>query len=100
MNIKRKFFILLLFTFSFILLHSNTVFAKESWNSLNYDVTLNQDGSADIIEKWESNVSNSNTLFKTFDDKSKIENVKVSLIEDEKEIPLEQVNEKMKKKFH
>lgn len=93
MNIKRNFFILLLFTFSFILLHSNTVFAKESWNSLNYDVILNQDGSADIIEKWEINVSNSNTLFKTFDDKSKIENVKVSLIEEEKEIPLEQVNE-------
>ena len=93
MNIKRKLIIMLLFAFSFILLHSNMVFAKETWNSLNYDVTLNQDGSADIIEKWEIYISEANTLFKTFDDKSKIENVKVSLIEDEKEIPLEQVNE-------
>ena len=93
MNIKRKLIIMLLFAFSFILLHSNMVFAKETWNSLNYDVTLNQDGSADIIEKWEIYISEANTLFKTFDDKSKIENVKVSLMEEDKEIPLEQVNE-------
>ena len=76
MKIKRKFIIMLLFAFSFILLNSNTVFARESWNSLNYDVTLNKDGSADIIEKWEIYISEANTLFKTFDDKSKIENDK------------------------
>ena len=93
MKIKRKFIIMLLFAFSFILLNSNTVFARESWNSLNYDVTLNKDGSADIIEKWEIYISEANTLFKTFDDKSKIENVKVSLLKDEKEIPLKQINE-------
>lgn len=52
--------------------------------TLNYDVKLNADGTADVVETWKIYIEDTNTLFKTFKiDKSKykeITDVKVSEI--------------------
>lgn len=51
-------------------------------NTLNYDVKLNADGTADVVETWKIYIEDTNTLFKTFEiDESKykeITNVKVA----------------------
>lgn len=53
-------------------------------NELNYQVQLNADGSADVVENWNIKIKDTNTLFKTFKvDTSKykaITEVEVSLI--------------------
>ena len=52
--------ILILFIL-FLSLFSISVYAGEQeWNSLNYDVTLNEDGSVDIIETWDVDISETN----------------------------------------
>lgn len=52
--------------------------------TLNYDVKLNADGTADVVETWKIYIEDTNTLFKTFEiDKSKykeITDVKVAEI--------------------
>lgn len=35
-------------------------------NSLNFDVQINSDGSMDVVETWNIDISDTNTLFKTF----------------------------------
>ena len=35
-------------------------------NQLNYDITLNKDGSVTIVETWDIYISHTNTLFRTF----------------------------------
>jgi len=40
-------------------------------NKLEYDVTLNEDGSVDVIENWNIWIDDTNTLFKTFEVDSK-----------------------------
>ena len=69
-----------------LFLFNTTSYAgSQSINDLNYEVTLNEDGSANVIETWQVQVSDTNTLFKTFKiDNSKyrkITNVKVQEIE-------------------
>lgn len=64
---------------------SNTSYAgSQTMRNLEYDVQLNEDGSTNITEVWDIRVSDTNTLFKTFDlDTSKygeITDVKVSEI--------------------
>lgn len=49
-------------------------------NSLNYDVQINSDGSMDIVETWNIDIEDTNTLFKTF----KKDNSKYSSITDGK----------------
>ena len=44
-------------------------------NKLDYNITLNEDGSATIVETWNIHVSHTNTLFKTFK-KSTVNDVK------------------------
>ena len=50
-------------------------------NKLKFDVTVNKDGSMDVVETWNIDISHVNTLYKTFEkDKDKfasIENVRV-----------------------
>lgn len=88
--------ILILFIL-FLSLFSISVYAGEQeWNSLNYDVTLNEDGSVDIIETWDVDISETNTMFKEFDlsvGSYFIENVKVTEVIDNEEIPLDQIYE-------
>ena len=85
---KNKFiyFVVTLMTFLFALLFFNTTSyaGSQTLRDLHYDVTLNEDGSADVIETWKIEVYDTNTLFKIFElDDTKygeITNVRVSEI--------------------
>ena len=65
--------------------------------NLNYDVTLNQDGSADVTENWRIRIEDTNTLFKTFEvDKSKykeITNVKVEEVKSSGNVNFTRINQ-------
>lgn len=69
----------LMFLFS-----NNSYAGSQDMQLLTYNVQLNEDGSADVTEKWNITVEDTNTLFKTFElDSTKygeITNVKVSEI--------------------
>ena len=64
-----------------IVLFSGQLFSKKQiMNELDYEITLNEDGSATIVETWDIYISHTNTLFRTFEKSSKfgdIINVKV-----------------------
>lgn len=94
MGIKNKilvtFFTLIFLTLIF---NMNSYAGTQSWNSLDYDVTLNLDGSMNVIETWDIDISNTNTVFKDFDLTSGITDVGVSLIENGEEKRLEEVYE-------
>ena len=63
----KKFFYIFLLVLLWVLLLSNKSFAgTQKWNNLDYDVTLNSDGSMDVCETWDVYVSETNTLFKDF----------------------------------
>lgn len=85
---KVKYFsiIALIFIFTLLLLNTKSYAGSQRLKSLNYDVQLNADGTVDVEEEWNIRVSDTNTLFKTFDLDStkygKITNVKVSDITD------------------
>lgn len=72
--------------FAIFFLNNTSYAGTQSLNNLTYDVELNEDGSVDVTETWDITVTNTNTLFKTFDlDSSKysrITNVTVSEITD------------------
>lgn len=72
----------LAFIFVVFLFNTTSYAGSQKLNSLHYDVTLNLDGTVDVIENWNIRVEETNTLFKTFDtDNSKygeITNVRVS----------------------
>lgn len=65
--------------------------------NLNYDVTLNQDGTADVTETWKIRIEDTNTLFKTFEvDSSKykeITNVKVKEIKSSGDVDFTKINQ-------
>lgn len=97
---KKNIYLSIMFTtFLFVLFFiENTSFAgSQTMNNLKYDVVLNEDGSANITEIWDISVSNTNTLFKTFDlDSSKygeISDAKVSEISSSEETQFIQTNE-------
>lgn len=55
----------------FIVLVSGQLFSKKQiMKELDYDITLNEDGSATIVETWEVYISHTNTLFRTFEKSS------------------------------
>ena len=68
-----------------IVLFSGQLFSKKQiMNKLDYEITLNEDGSATIVETWDIYISHTNTLFRTFKKSSKfgdIINVKVKDLE-------------------
>lgn len=67
-----------------LMMHVTSYAGTQKLENLNYEAKLNQDGSMDVIETWDVDVEETNTLFKTFTlDSSKykgIENVEVSEI--------------------
>ncbi len=95
MKLKTKSLIIFLFIVAFVLFYKTPVYAGyQEWNSLDYDVTVNEDGSMDIIETWDVYASETNTLFKSFDlskGNYEITNVKVSQVDGELEHDLRQV---------
>lgn len=82
-----------------ILMLSNTTFASGGLRlrNLKYDVTLNSDGSADIVETWRISIDDTNTLFKTFEvDPTKykeITNVKVQEVKSSGNVDFARINQ-------
>lgn len=64
---NKRIFLLFLFIFFIFLLSTTSYAGSQKLTSLNYEVKLNVDGSADVKEIWNINVSDTNTLFKTFE---------------------------------
>ena len=95
MKLKKKSLIIFLFIVAFVLFSKVPVYAGyQEWNALDYDVTVNEDGSMDVVETWDVYVSETNTMFKDFDFTNgnyEITNVKVSEIEGGLENDLEQI---------
>lgn len=60
----------------FIVLVSGHLFSKKQvMNKLDYNITLNEDGSATVVESWDVYISHTNTLFRTFKKSSKFGNI-------------------------
>ena len=98
MNKKIYIFIIAVVVFLFILCISNTSFAGElELKNLEFDVNLNSDGTANIVEIWDIDIRKTNTLFKTFKiDKSRyseIKNVSVTEITDGERKIFRKINE-------
>lgn len=96
MKIKKLLIIFLLFIG--LLIFNNKVYAgTQKWNSLDYNVTVNTDGSMDVIETWNIQISETNTLFKDFEiDSSKysgITDVKVYEMKNNEEVQLREIFE-------
>lgn len=55
-----------------LLIFSGALFTKKQiMNNLDYNITLNDDGSVTIVENWDIHISHTNTLFRTFIKSSK-----------------------------
>lgn len=74
---KRKItYLILIFLFTICLYVSVSYAGTQELSSLKYDVNLNEDGSVDVTEIWNIEVTDTNTLFKNF----KIDNTKYNEI--------------------
>ena len=65
MNLKKITFILMLFIL-FIFLGTTNSHASLYLNNLDFNAQINSDGSMNVIETWDIDVSDTNTLYKTF----------------------------------
>ena len=83
MKLKKYLFSFIFLFALFILWNSSSYAGSLNLKTLDYDVTLNSDGTANIAETWDIEIDYTNTLFKTFEiDKSKYSEIKnVSLVE-------------------
>lgn len=95
---KTKKLLIIFFAFIVLIIFNNKVYAgTQKWNSLDYNVMVNTDGSMDVIETWNIQISETNTLFKDFEiDSSKysgITDVKVYQVTEDREILLNQIFE-------
>lgn len=95
---KRIWIFSIIFSLFFIIFLSNISYAgTQKWNSLDFDVKINDDGSMNVTETWDIYVSNTNTLFKDYkldyNKFSGITDVEVSRVESGEEIPLTQIYE-------
>ena len=76
MKIKKLFFIAII-SFLLILLGTTNSHASLYLNSIDFNAQINSDGSMDVVETWNIDVSDTNTLYKTFKrDKSKYSSLK------------------------
>lgn len=96
MELKKKIVLVIVFIASIILfINTNSYAGTQSWNAIDYNVTLNLDGSMDVVETLDVSITETNTLFKTFkidDGNYNITNVKVSRVENGRETYLEDIN--------
>lgn len=81
---KKRILLFVVLMLAVLWLGTTSYAGSQRLSNLEYDVTLNSDGTADIVETWNIKVEDTNTLFKTFElDSSKygdITNVQVSEI--------------------
>lgn len=84
---------------TFLLIFSIKVEASQELNELTFDVQINEDGSMNVTETWDIYISETNTLFKTFErDLSKysgITDVEVIEITDGTSKNFTKINEEM-----
>lgn len=78
--------------FLLLVIPNNSIAASNlNLKTLDFDITLNADGSMDMVETWQISIKDTNTLFKTFgkSDMSgkSISNVKVVEVKNGQEIP-------------
>lgn len=92
MKIKKLLFTLFFMIISIIVFSNNSYAGSLKWNSLNYDVTVNSDGSMDVVETWDIKISEINTVFKQFN----IDKKKYSEIDDIEIIQISPNRKKMK----
>ena len=79
MKNKLRFSVLLLIlAFMFLILPNNTYAMSQKLNNLNFYITVNEDASIDVTEVWNVYMSETGTLFKTFE----IDSSKYSKIDD------------------
>ena len=95
----KKILITVILALSFLLLSNIEVEATLELQELEIKAQINEDGSMNIIETWDIYISETNTLFKTFEiDNSKysgITEVQVTEITDGKNSAFTQINEEM-----
>ena len=97
-NKFKIFTILLIFGFLILFFTSNNVYAGNlKLQNLDFEVSINEDASMDVLERWKIKIDDTNTLFKNFNtDESKftnIENVSVKDLTNNKEFT--KINEEM-----
>ena len=98
MEFKKKIGLAILFLIFIVFLFNTGSYAgTQHWNAIDYDVTLNSDGSMRVVETWNVDISNTNTLFKTFDlsgpDNYIIKDVGVIDVTNNQEKELRQINQ-------
>ena len=79
-----------------VVISGNIGSKSQIMDNLDYNITLNEDGSAVIVETWDIYISHTNTIFKTFNLSNKfgeITNVKVKDLDSGKD--LKQIYEEM-----
>ena len=81
MRSKYKILLVMAWLGLFFVFQTVSYAGEQSLNSLYYDVQLNEDGSMEVVETWDIEVSETNTLFKDFyldeNQYARITNVKV-----------------------
>ena len=102
-NVNKLCKIILLFITILLVLSELTITVKADdsgslyLDKLKFNVTINKDGSMDVVEIWDIDISNTNTLYKTFktdnDKFTSIKNVRVKDVTANKEFT--QINEEM-----
>ena len=73
----KKLIFLILFFVGIILLNTHVQASGDLYlKKLDFEATINTDGSMDVIETWNIDIENTNTLYKTFElDKTKFSNI-------------------------
>lgn len=96
MKIKKLLFTLLILFATLLIFNVKSEAALEL-NELDFDAQINSDGSMDVTETWDINISETNTLFKTFKiDNSKYSNItEVQVTDISSNINFSQINEEM-----
>lgn len=95
--LKRTILFICIFIGILIISNNSNASGGLRLRNLSYDVTLNADGTADVIETWKIRIEDTNTLFKTFEvDSSKykeITNVKVKEIKSSGDVDFTKINQ-------
>ena len=95
----KKLLLIVISIMTFLLVFSAKVEASQELNELTFEVQINEDGSMDVTELWDIYISETNTLFKTFEkDNSKyseITDVNIKDVTNGENKQFKQINEEM-----
>ena len=99
-NLRKTCIVFIFITFLILLTNSVNAASDFTFKELDFNVSLNSDGTMDVVETWNIKVHDTtNTLYKTFIlDKSKfsdLENVSVAEVKDGNEDTFTRINEEM-----